>query len=136
MSKRTKSIIRTYGLTILLASCVTIYYIRSNSFSLLSTIQKYRVLCDAFTIPAVFLICFAVALMISNAGFFDGVFYGIKTGLKMLIPGLGLTNESYADYKARKRNKPIKGFWFILHVGLLFLAIAIVFLVLFNRLDV
>ena len=90
-----------------------------------------RVLCDAFTMPAVILLCVGGLVWASNEGALDGVGYLVSYMTKALIPGKRKEIEKYADYVERKREKRGGGFGFLLISGAVVLAIALVFLALF-----
>ena len=95
--------------------------------------ERYMKLCDAFTIPGVSLTMLSALIALANAGSLTGVGYMMSYLFSRLIPGLGVRGESYADYLERKSADRVKGYGFILHVGLLFLGIAVAFLVLFYQ---
>lgn len=97
-------------------------------FETVSKMQRYRILCDAFTIPGVVLIMFSALLLISNLGGLDGIGYSLKRMFKMLNPFAKKDMERYAEYiENRKRNR-IKGYSFILISGLIFMAVALYFM--------
>ncbi len=99
-----------------------------------SPAEKYRILCDSFTFPGLMLILTAALIALSNEGAFLGIGYAVRYALYGLIPGLGSRQETYAEYIERKTEKGrVKGYGFILHVGLAYLLLALVFLLLFYR---
>ena len=96
--------------------------------------EKYRILCDAFTFPGVLLILTAALVALSNEGAFAGIGYVTSYALRFLIPGMGSRQETYAEYLERKTEKGrVKGYGFLLHVGLGYFALALIFLALFYR---
>lgn len=95
-------------------------------------VERYRIFCDAFTIPGILLTMTYLLIVLSKHGALDGVGYGLRRLLNMLIPVVNAKFESYADYiesKAEKRAKPAPRA--MLHVGLACMAIALIFLALF-----
>ena len=105
--------------------------LRDFSWSL-EPAERYRILCDAFTFPGLLLILTAALLALSNEGALLGVGYVTSIALRGLIPGMGSKQETYAEYRERKTGKGrAKGYGFLLVVGLAYLALAILFLLLF-----
>ena len=103
-----------------------------NYWSLDSEQEKLRVLTDAFTIPGILLSLGCALIFISNQGGFNGLFYGLRRGKEILLPFLPHEYVKYPEYVEKRKEKKVKGYGFILHVGLVFLAVGIVLLVLFN----
>lgn len=93
--------------------------------------EQMRLLCDAFTIPAVMLLCLGGLVWASNEGALDGIGYVLSFTIKSLTPGKRGTIEKYADYVERKREKRGGGYGFLLISGAVVMAIALVFLGVF-----
>ena len=89
-------------------------------------------LTDAFTIPGILLSLGCALIFISNQGGFNGLFYGLRRGKEILLPFLPHEYVKYPEYVEKRKEKKVTGYGFILHVGLVFLAVGIVLLVLFN----
>ncbi len=106
-------------------------YVALRDFRVQSLEDKYRILCDAFTTPAVLLIMTAALIAISNSGALNGIAYALSQGIGIFIPGRGIGTESYADYLERKRDRKISGYSFLLISGVIFLAVALIFMFLF-----
>lgn len=103
--------------------------------SALSDVERYRILCDAFTIPGVILIMAGALVWISNLGGFDGLSYSLKIALKRLLPfGSVEKPEKYFDYVERRKGKRLKGYHFIFITGIGFLALALFFMFRFYQL--
>lgn len=99
-----------------------------------SGVEKYRILCDAFTIPGVVLMLLAALVLISNQGFFDGIAYALGRFLKALVPFGNRTDEKYYDYKQRKdKQGRLHGYSFIFITGSLFFCVALIFMYLFYK---
>ena len=96
-------------------------------------LQKYKNLCDAFTIPGVILMLVTALLAVSNGGIFDGLSYSLGRLFRMLIPFMNKSDETYAEYKEHKHGGKLRGYSFLFFTGLAFFAAAIVFLVLFYK---
>jgi hypothetical protein len=95
-------------------------------------VEQYRILCDAFTVPGLLLIIFGSLLWVSNTGALDGLMYAVTTAVRFLIPGGRLKmEEKYGDYVERRREKPVRGYGFLLISGCVTMAISLVFMALF-----
>ena len=112
---------------------LAVAFILSSNFGAESLMNRYKILCDAFTIPGVMMLMFAILLSVSNEGALDGVGYVVKQGLRMLT-FRGLGTEKYLDYVERRREKRVKGYGFLYVVGAAFLAVALIFMALFYSL--
>ena len=96
--------------------------------------ERYRLLCDGFFVPGALLLSAGALIFVSNFGIFNGVSYAARYVARMFVPSSGKRDESYGDYVRRKSEKgKITGYGFLFAVGGAFLAVALVFLVLFYR---
>ena len=121
-----------YGIAALIGAAMTATYLILRDFTGREPLaDRYRMLCDAFTIPGMVLILSAALVALSNAGSFTGIGYSVKHMVNQLIPGMGLQRETYADYLERREGKKVKGYGFLLQVGIVFMAVALVFYALF-----
>ncbi len=131
MSKKAKASLIKYGISIGIGLLLAYAYIALRDFGTMELVDKYRTLCDAFTIPGVLLLISGLLVSVSNEGALDGLGYILSQGLRMLIPGKSAGSEKYVDYVERKRGKRIKGYGFLYISAALFLAVTAVFMVLF-----
>ena len=122
-----------YGISAVLGTALLflVLYL-GNYWNLESEQEKLRVLTDAFTIPGILLALGCALIFISNQGGFNGVLYGLRRTKEVLLPFLPHEYLRYRDYVDRRKEKRVKGYGFVLHVGLAFLAVGIVLLILFN----
>ena len=109
---------------------VVILFVSSSDFGAQATMDKYKILCDAFTIPGLLMLMFAAMLSISNEGGLDGVSYLVKQGFRMLT-FRGISQEKYLDYVQHRRENRLTGYGFLYIVGAVFMAVALIFLALF-----
>lgn len=113
-----------------------IYLLQGGFTENVTLVARYRLLCDMFTVPGVFLLLAAALVFVSNEEFFTIFSYAFSYAFRSLIPGAlaGQKHERYSDYVERKREKgKIKGYSFLSFTGLAFLAIGLVFMFLFYR---
>lgn len=134
MSSRLKGNLLKYGISALVCGVLVFIYVGARDFSIQSRMEQFRILCDAFTIPGVLAIMFALLLAISNEGFFLGLSYAVGVAMKALVPGGRLKIEKYYDYVERRKGKKITGYGFLFLVGGCCMAAAMVFMVLFYQL--
>ncbi len=132
MKKQTKISLLKYGISSVLSLIAVWIYVKNRDVNSLA--DTYRLLSDGFFIPGIMFLCMGILCVLSNLGSFDGISWGLKFALKTLIPfGRLKKQEKYGDYVARKRENPIKGYQFMLHVGVADVLIALVFMLLFNK---
>ena len=112
---------------------VVILFVSSSDFGAQTTVDKYKILCDAFTIPGLLMLMFAAMLSISNEGGLDGVSYLVKQGFRMLT-FRGISQEKYLDYVQHRRENRLTGYGFLYIVGAAFMVIALIFMALFYTL--
>jgi hypothetical protein len=133
VKKKTAIVLLKYGITILFSALLAWTVLRLRSYSgQEELVEKYRMLCDAFTFPGVLLMLLAALIALSQEGAFLGLGYVVRYAMRFLIPGLAGKHETYAEYVESKTEKPrIKGYGFIFYIGAAFFFIALVFLALF-----
>ncbi len=133
--KTGRATVLKYGITTFIAGLITFFIARGRYPDAgAAASEKYRALCDAFTVSAVLLLAFGALLWVSGEGVFLGIGWAVKNAVLILIPGQALNRESYAEYRARKLSTgKASGFGFLFIVGAVFLAVALVFLVLYNK---
>ena len=133
MSEKLRARLLKYGISAVVCAIMVAFYCGVRGFSQMELVERYRTLCDAFTIPGLLCLCVGVLIWVSNDGFFYGLSYCLNVAWRALIPGARQRVERYYDYVTRKKEKRITGFGFLFLVGGVCMAIAIVFMVLFYR---
>ena len=88
----------------------------------LPLVERYRILCDAFTVPGVLLLCVGGLSWASSHGALDGLGYVLHVTVKGLIPGKRSEILRYKDYVEERRDKESIGFSFLLISGAVVLA--------------
>ena len=133
--KDKKKILLQYAITTSIAGIITLAIAYTQGlWRTFDLAEKYKILADAFTIPGVLLIMITALVWVSSEGFFDGISYAIAQFSGMFIPSIGRKYKhlKYYDYKTDRQEKRSHGYSFLFFVGLLFTAIAVVFMILFN----
>ncbi len=131
-----KKILLTYGVSILVGLIISYAVMLLEGYDVLLEEQKIKelqmVLCDALFVPAMLFLCVGLLLWLASDGIFDGLTYGMRSFVRMIVPLSDKKPKNYYDYKmerAEKRNDSPK---FLLFVGLGFLVLATVFLILWS----
>lgn len=133
MSEERKVKLIEYGVSFCVGIAMAVCYMVCYDVLSLEGKDLLRILCDAFTIPGLLLIFAGLMLWLSNEGALDGVGYVVSHAFHMLMPGTAHKGESYKAYKERKHEKKPLGFAYLIVTGLVFTAVAVVFLILFQN---
>ncbi len=133
MSEKLRNRLLKYGISAVVCAGLAVIYCATRNFSQMELVEKYRTLCDAFTIPGLLCLCVGVLIWASNDGFFYGLSYCLNVAWRALIPGARYKSERYYDYVTRKKEKQITGYGFLFLVGGICMAFALVFMALFYR---
>ena len=80
-----------YAVTVALAALTAAGHLWLHGWSrTLPAEERYRILCDAFTVPGLMLVLIAALVALSNEGSFDALGYVVRYTVRRLIPGAGL----------------------------------------------
>lgn len=134
MSRTLKANLLKYGISLAICAVMVYVFLDSRAFSIQALVDKYLILCDAFTLPAVLFLGAGALVALSNQGILDGLTYACGLAFKALLPGGRLKTEKYYDYVQRKKASRISGYSFLFVVGFVCLALAGVFMYLFYQL--
>ena len=136
MSNRMKSNLLKYGISCGIAFVLIWIYCSTRNLWLQIPMERWRILCDAFTLPGLTYIMVGFLMMIANEGFFDMLSYACSKAVGVFLPGRGFSDngEKYYDYVQRKKDKRATGFGFLFVVGGVLMAFALLFMFLFYRL--
>ncbi len=133
MSERLRKNLLKYGICSGVCIALAVFYCAVRDFSQMEAVERYRTLCDAFTIPGLLALCVGSLLWVSNEGFFYGLGYCLDITRKALIPGGRRKMEKYYDYVMRHKEKKISGYGFLFVCGGACMAFALIFMALFYR---
>ena len=133
MSRRKAAWLK-YGIAGGVCLALAAVYCLLRDFSALTLMEKYRVLCDAFTVPGLLMLAVGSLLWVSNDGFFCGLGYCLNVVWRALLPGGRRKAERYYEYVERHRQKKAAGYGFLFAWGGVCMAIAALFMLLFYRL--
>lgn len=117
----------------MLAISFLIAYVR-NVFDSTSAGQACGILCDAFFIPGVLMLCMGILVVCSNGGTFDMLAYGIRAFFALFNKeARDRKYPTFYDYRKAKQDKP-HSFWYMIIIGGAFVAVSIVLLLLYYKL--
>lgn len=133
MSEKLRNGLLKYGISAAVCGILVVFYCAARDFSQMELVEKYRTLCDAFTVPGLLALCVGVLIWASNDGMFYGLGYCLNVAWRALIPGARYKFERYYDYVTSKKEKRITGYGFLFLCGGVCMAIALVFMLLFYR---
>ena len=114
-----------------IAAAVAWWYADSRWEADMDLVLRYRVLCDAFTIPGAMMVLTALLMSLNNLGALDTIMYLMSYLPRMIAPGAFGEPEKLLDFVEHRREKRGKGFGFLYIVGFIFLGIAVYYLVKF-----
>ena len=120
-----------YGLTTVLTAAQVIYYAASRNVLSLARVEQYHVLCDAFTLPGIFLMLFGLLMLMNDLGALDTLAYFGHYLLHTFMPVAFGEGKSYLDFIEERRSNRKGGFGFLFIVGGVFTAVGVVFLILY-----
>ena len=121
----------SFGISLLLVFVFVYTRVDFSNPSDTPAVDWYLLLCDAFTIPGLLFLMLGCMMTLSTQGALDGVTYVMKNAVKMLLPGAALKMERYYEYVEYKRANRAKGYGFLYVTGLVCMAFAVIFMVLF-----
>ncbi len=136
-NNKLKQILIRYAVCVAIATAIVFGVLAINNvFSQTELSQIYKILCDAFFVSGILFILFGALFFLSDEGAFDGIGWALKSALRAIFPFVGTKEaETYKSYRDRKHSKgKTKGYSCIFFTGLVYLAISIVFMILFNNL--
>ena len=132
MIEKVKKYWLRYTIAIAVGVFLCLTYLQTHEFAVAETLKdRYRLLCDAFTIPGALLLLSGLLMFCTGQGALDGITYSMGMFLRAIIPFSKLNNEKYYEYVERKNQKRVRGYSFLFVCGALFAVVAAVFFVLF-----
>ena len=134
MSDRVRNNLIKYGSCLAVGLIWAVLSLEGKDFFNLALVDQYRLLSDAFMVPGFFMVASGLLIFLGNEGSFRGVGFIMQKAVGFLIPFLyKQKGESYAEYVERKTTNPTKGYGFMFVCGCVFLAVSIVFLMLYTQ---
>ena len=131
MSEKLRNRLLKYGISAAVCAGLAVIYCATRNFSQMALVEKYRTLCDAFTIPGVILLMVGLLVWIAGEGMFDSLTYLGRSFFWMFNQAKPVR---YFDYIQEKRaNRKHIRCGFLLLSGAIYLAVALIFMALFYK---
>ncbi len=133
MEKEKKSLLIKYGICFGVASFITFIVFWIKGFFTDSIGVNIQILSDGFFVSGILLTMFAGMLFISSEGALIGISFVLRNIVQAFMPMGRKNHEFYAQYRERKlAEKHVKSSsdHCILFTGLFFLAISVIFTVI------
>ena len=118
------------GIAIFLLLAVT-----RGGFDAESPEEMWLILCDALFVPCALMTAFGLLLFASKGGVFDMLRFGVQKALSVILPKKKREEmpKSFYDYKVEREAKGHARMGHILAVGIVFLVLAGLALMIYNR---
>ena len=117
---------KKYAITGFACLAVAALYCGLRDFHQMELAEKYRTLCDGFTVPGVLCLCLGALLWAGKKGAFSGIGYCLCVAGNALLPG-HREPETYYDYVHRHQKNRKADCGFLFACGGICLAIALLF---------
>jgi len=131
VKQETKETLIKYAICFGIEALIAFLVIWSKGFFAHSTAVNIQILSDAFFVPGVLMTLFAGLLYVSGEGALIGIGFVLRNVVLTFIPMGRVKHERYIDYRTRKLSEAKKqNDNCILFTGLFFLAIGIIFTVI------
>ncbi len=99
--------------------------VSKDIFNKTEPVEIFHILSDAFFVPGIMLTGFGLLVMASNGGTFDMLVYGTKLFFGLFKPVWEKNNESFFEYREKKRSKK-KSYGYLIIVGVGFIIVTII----------
>ena len=120
--------VKRYLITLAAGLAMAAYILwQKDIFGQTETAMIFHILCDAFFVPGVLLVCFGLLIFSTNEGTFDGMTYAVKSFVNMFRKHNLKQYDNYYDYKASRKSRDTK-FAYLIFCGLFFIAVSAVML--------
>ena len=108
-----------------------------GGFSAEDPAEQWRIICDALFVPGILLMAVGLILFVSDGGVFDMLKFSLQKALSVFMTRKkreGLPDTFY-DYKEMRDARPRAKVGYLLAVGAVFIVLAALALVMYNRFD-
>ena len=131
MKDTNKALLKKYIICFSVASLITFLVIWARGFFTARIAVNLQILSDGFFVSGIALTMFALMMFISGEGGLIGIGFVLRNVIQSFIPMGRANHEVYSKYRERKLSEKKKSAdHCILVTGLIFLAISIIFTVI------
>ena len=98
---------------------------------------RWMIICDALFVPAALLLSFGLLLFAAGGGVFDMMKFAVTKAYSVILPRKKreLLPKTFFDYKMEREAKERAKTGHLLIVGAVFLALAVLVLIMYNQFD-
>ena len=133
MKQETKDLLIKYGVCFGVASLIVFVVFWIKGFFTDSAAVNLQILSDGFVVSGAMLSLYAGLLYVGSEGAFLGVGYILRNVILIFMPMGRKNHELYRDYRERKLSEvKRKGDRSMLFTGLFFLAIGVIFAIIWS----
>lgn len=134
MNQETKKLLIKYGISFAVASLITVAVFWIRGFFTSDAGVNLQILSDGFFVSGIILTLYAGMIFVSGEGALIGISFVLRNIVQAFVPMGRKYHEFYRDYRERKlaekKARPKSGSNCVLFTGLFFLAISIIFTVI------
>ena len=135
MSEENKSGWKKYLICVCVGLGIVLFALFAKDFAMKTAKDWMHALHDGFFAAGMLMILFCGLLYVSSEGAFLFLGYAMGRAVRALIPFSRKDHETYQQYRERKMEKPRKkGDSVVFFVGLVFVAISLIFLFVWYQL--
>ena len=120
-----------YGITTLVVGLLSLFIMWMKDLFIQTDSQEImKILTDAFFAPGMIAVCFGLLIVASNGGTFHIFSYGLSSFANLFRKDrTKMRYKTFYDYKEAMKDEK-KPYGFILIVGLVFIAISMIFMII------
>ena len=132
MSEKLSVFLKKYLILILFCCVFAGVYMASKWGTAADLKDKYKVISDGLAVPGILILCYGLLAWIYAQGVMDGFLYMVDRAKAAIIPGAKIKVPEYAEFIEKKNETRQKDFIQFLIVGGAFVALSLVFVLLYN----
>ncbi|MBE6684130.1 MAG: DUF3899 domain-containing protein [Ruminococcaceae bacterium] len=122
-----------YGICGAIGAVIAVFMMAFNGLFQVSEASAKDVMAivsDALFLPGALLASIGVLLWVAKEGLFDMISYGVRWAAHSLVPVIKLESRTFYEYKVEKDKKRRPVPYFVIIVGLVYIALAIVAIII------
>ena len=125
-----------YGISTAVGLLLAVWVLSAEGFFLLykdavakgMVAQLMMILCDAFFVPGILILCLGIMTWIATTGFCDAIRYAMHVATHTILPFFTQSKtKQYYDYKTEREEHRSKPLVFLIFVGIGFCLVSAIF---------
>lgn len=123
-----------YVITFFACALLTFAYVAASGiFKDIEYLERIKILANGFFVIGILCMCFGFMVMLTNAGTFDMIGYGIVRFFSLFKKDPNdVKYKTFYDYKVARAEQQHESKWFMVLIGILYILISVVFVVIWN----